>query len=236
MVKKTHNLRWTREKINNFWDALSSNTDVSEYYFGENCGPYFVRAIKKDLVGKSLLDIGFGNGAILKLLVQRKFLVYGIESSIENINKALENFKSIGIEPDLRKFKIPLPFESNFFDNILLTEVIEHLIEGEINTILNESYRILNDNGVIVITVPYKENLRKSFVVCPDCGAIFHNIQHITSWDENSIKETLERIGFKIKKIKITDFEPRLIIWGKKLLSILYNKKYLQRILVIARK
>ncbi len=236
MVKKTHNVKWTREKIDNFWDFLSSNTDASEGHFGENCGPYFVRFIKKFLVGKSVLDIGFGNGAILKLLAQKNFSAYGIESSNEKISEARENFKSLGIKPDLRKFKIPLPFESNFIDNILLTEVIEHLIEDERKTILNESYRILSDNGVIIITVPYKENLRKSIVACPDCGAIFHLKQHLTSWDENSIKETLEPIGFKIEKIEITEFQPRSIIWGKKIISFLYNRKFSQRILVIARK
>jgi SAM-dependent methyltransferase len=45
------------------------------------------------------------------------------------------------------------PFEDGFFDGVVLAEVLEHLFEDHVA--LQEIHRILRDDGILVITVPY---------------------------------------------------------------------------------
>ena len=48
---------------------------------------------------------------------------------------------------------LPLPFEDNYFDEIILSHVIEHL--DNVYTFLEEIHRILKPDGVVNITVPH---------------------------------------------------------------------------------
>ena len=52
----------------------------------------------------------------------------------------------------MKKGKIP--FKSKYFDSISLLEIIEHLSDRDISKILNESYRVLKENGKLFITTP----------------------------------------------------------------------------------
>ncbi|WP_109832825.1 class I SAM-dependent methyltransferase [Reichenbachiella versicolor] len=47
----------------------------------------------------------------------------------------------------------PLPFESSSFDTVILTDVLEHIFEPR--ALLAELNRILNDQGVVIISVPF---------------------------------------------------------------------------------
>ena len=54
----------------------------------------------------------------------------------------------------------------------------------------------------MIITVPYKEDMRQNMVVCPKCGAKFHSWGHMQVFDEKRMREMLEKKGFEIVKIK----------------------------------
>ena len=95
-----------------------------------------------------ILDIGCGDGNVSQLYLRRG-QVYGLDISME----ALEAAKKRGIETvnhDLNK--LPLPFENDFFDTIILTDVIEHVINPL--ELISEVRRVLKKNGKIIITVP----------------------------------------------------------------------------------
>jgi len=55
----------------------------------------------------------------------------------------------------------------------------------------------------LIITVPYKEDLRQNMVVCPKCGAKFHRVGHMQVFDEERMREMLEKKGFEIVEMKI---------------------------------
>tara|TARA_B100000029_G_scaffold290266_1_gene283889 strand:+ start:145 stop:723 length:579 start_codon:yes stop_codon:yes gene_type:complete len=59
----------------------------------------------------------------------------------------------VDIEHDLLNF--PYPFENKSFDKIYLRHVIEHFNFKKINLIMNECYRILKNDGLLIITVPH---------------------------------------------------------------------------------
>jgi len=56
----------------------------------------------------------------------------------------------------------------------------------------------------LVITVPYKEDLRQNMVICPKCGAKFHRVGHMQQvFDEKRMREMSEKRGFEIVKTKV---------------------------------
>lgn len=106
----------------------------------------------KDKEGE-LLDVGCGDGLILALLNKNKKL------SCEGIDispLAIELAKSHGItnceESDFEDY---VSFQS--FNYILLSEILEHAKNPEL--ILQNVYRLLDDNGILFISIPFQKKL-----------------------------------------------------------------------------
>ncbi len=110
--------------------------------------------VKKPKILK-ILDVGCGDGVILYLLNQKlkneNIELYGIDSS----NLALK----------IAKRKIPrgiftiaevynLPYEDNFFDLIISSDVIEHVLRPD--KMLSEIKRVGKDNSHVVIGTPIR--------------------------------------------------------------------------------
>ncbi|KKR81570.1 MAG: 3-demethylubiquinone-9 3-methyltransferase [Candidatus Daviesbacteria bacterium GW2011_GWA1_41_61] len=107
-----------------------------------------------DYSGKRVLDIGCNSGIILIPLKERGVDVVGIDISKTDIDKAKEN---------LRQRKLPqgcvqvgdakkLPFKSNSFDIVLLSDILEHVSDPEI--VAQESIRVAKKRGLVLATVP----------------------------------------------------------------------------------
>ena len=97
-----------------------------------------------------VLDFGFGSGENLFHLYKRDFKVYGIEASIKAIELVKKKIKQKNIKDNEIKLKKineddkKIPFEDNFFDNIICTSVISILQSKEnILELLKEFHRIL---------------------------------------------------------------------------------------------
>lgn len=95
-----------------------------------------------------------------------------------------------------------LPFKDNFFDVVTAVAVFEHLLEEDLNKIIEEITRVLKLGGVLLVEVPYKEKLSYNYVLCPDCLTVFHSYQHLRSFDENNICQLSNNRGVKIEGIK----------------------------------
>jgi len=76
-------------------------------------------------------------------------------------------------------------FEAKYFDGVVLAEVVEHLFEDYVA--LNEIYRILKDDGVLVITVPYFSNVQDN----PE--------YHVRIHSGKTIRRLLQHSGFAIE-------------------------------------
>jgi len=154
-------------------------------YAGDISSPEIVR-LSKRFIGKSVLDVGAGSGALI--------------SQIPN---------AIGLDlvpkhPGMIKGDISnMPFRDESFDTIFATEVLEHLDDETLNKGLDEITGLLRVKGYLIITVPYKEDLRQNMVVCPKCGAKFHRCGHMQVFDEERMREMLEKKGFEIVEMKI---------------------------------
>lgn len=105
---------------------------------------------------------------------------------------------------------------------ILLIEVIEHLDDVSLESVLIDCKRLLKPNGVLLISTPNDEVLEDSTQVCPDCGAYFHSVQHIRNWNYQSLQVVLNKYGLTCKKCVTTNLLSEKTFL-KTLVSRIYN-------------
>lgn len=96
---------------------------------------------------KRVLDIGCGWGEALGYFGARGCDAYGVEAD-HNVAKVAEKF---GYKIHIGLFD-PNVYEANFFDYVILDQVIEHLADP-VQT-MQEISRILKPNGVVIIATP----------------------------------------------------------------------------------
>lgn len=172
-----------------------------------------------------VLDFGCGPGFIFDHLQRLKanWRYTAIDFSEESI-KAIDS-KACG-NPRFRGAyhvnQLPTPLEDGAFDITLLIEVIEHLKDEELNFTLHEVSRLTKRNGVLLITTPNAEDLSKSTTFCPECGAIFHEWQHVRSWNIASLTNHLNHHGFTLSKGKPLNFSALSPL--RRLLSVAVKK------------
>lgn len=114
--------------------------------------------------GSKVLDVGCGNGIISRGIGKEGYQVHGIDISEKAIEKAkslttLENvtFDNISAEQ--------LVADGNKYDAVICSEVLEHLNNPE--KLLGVLYDSLQDNGVLIVTVPNGAGPRETFVTRP---------------------------------------------------------------------
>jgi SAM-dependent methyltransferase len=140
--------------------------------------------------GKKVLDIGFGNGAILAQFAKRGSNAYGIETDESLLIIARENLSKYRISAEVILYDGKIfPFEDNFFDYIYATSVLEH-VDNPAAT-LAEAYRVLKPGGRFYVSFPNRLWPRET---------------HTGVWFLNYIPIRTARILFKlIKKTSIED-------------------------------
>lgn len=186
-----------------------------------------LRIYKKAIEYKpeKVLDFGCGRGELALNLALTWIETYGVDISDDAINISTE-IKNYWIKnnPDMKlKFiKVDgkkLPFEDNFFDMVIMSDVIEHMDKKELLNSLKEIYRVLKKSGHILIhTSPnkifinyglkiyfllgYLNGIKLNWNMKKDLpygmSSKFHKNEH-TSF---SIKRFLKKTGFKNVEIE----------------------------------
>lgn len=136
--------------------------------------------VKKFTQKEKVLNIGVGSGVFEKLSTAYGLEVYSLDPSEKSIDK-IKSF--LGDEKAKVGYSQSIPFESDYFDGVIMSEVLEHLDNEIIIKTLDEVRRVLKKGGKFIGTVPYKENLTEQIVICPQCGEVFHRWGHIQSFD-----------------------------------------------------
>jgi len=99
--------------------------------------------------GKTIADIGGGDGFIADLLKKQSNAVTIVDASEIRVLRAKYLLDIEAIQHDISK---GLPFEDESVDICLLAEVVEHLENPFV--LLQEAQRIIKPNGRIIFTVP----------------------------------------------------------------------------------
>ena len=111
--------------------------------------------IKKEKSRIKILDIGCGVGYGLAFFASQNYKkLFGIDINRYSLKIAKERCPKANVRyGDV----IKIPFQSNEFDLVILTEVIEHLDDPQ--TALEEIRRILNPGGILFLTTPNRMGL-----------------------------------------------------------------------------
>lgn len=141
---------------------------------------YFLNQDIKDALNKyargSLLDLGCGNKPYEELYKDITDKKIGSDVIQSDKNKV-----------DVICLATELPFENNYFDTILCSQVMEHVYDYK--TMINESYRVLKNEGTIILTVPFAWELHEE----P------HDYCRFT---KHALRNIFEDAGFRIEYIK----------------------------------
>lgn len=100
--------------------------------------------------GDKILDIGVGLGRLLSNIENVE--KYGVDISISYLEEARKH----GINVCLAKIE-ELPYQDNFFDIVTTTDVLEHVLD--LYVCVTQIMRVLKPGGILVIRVPYKEDM-----------------------------------------------------------------------------
>jgi len=123
------------------------NNDVDRFVGGR--GQLVYRWLDPSI--NSLLDFGCDDGNGSFLFSKKANLVWGIDVNEKSINLAKNKFPEINF---LVNKSEKLPFDNNYFDAVIMTDVLEH-VDSEINAI-NEIFKVLKSGGQFIITTPHK--------------------------------------------------------------------------------
>lgn len=172
-----------------------------------------------------VLDAGSSNGFAHRYLRKYRPNVVGIDFyGMPDAYEVVENSTKPDITHDLNHF--PYPVKDKSFDCVFAGELIEHIYNP--TYFLKECWRILKDNGIIIITTPsassithLTETSNVNFEVRKYC--------HIHTFSERNMKQLLYDTGFKVVKLDYVSsarVKPLLLI----------NKRLAQTMMVVARK
>ncbi|OGM99544.1 MAG: hypothetical protein A2817_01150 [Candidatus Yanofskybacteria bacterium RIFCSPHIGHO2_01_FULL_39_8b] len=151
---------------------------------------------------KSALDIGCGDGFLLKKLLEKdkNIKVLGLDISPVAIEKAKKN----GIECSLVDITEKLPFEDNSFESVFLLDVLEHVFQPE--PVLKEAVRVASN--YVYISVPNFTSLPARMQVL--LGRVPENNTlrkgHIFWVTRKVLQDLIKNCGLKIEKEVITTF------------------------------
>jgi SAM-dependent methyltransferase len=193
-VFEPHKIEWSPALIQRFWDYYSSNPSLEDTYFAKSVGRHLLDYVARRINIGVAVDFGCGRGDLIGYLLSRTES-YGVDQSPESVATVNERFNN---NPRFRgAFVGSQQLPDGCADTVLAVEVVEHMEDRPLESLLTEARRILKPNGHLVVTTPNNEDLRKSEVMCPDCGCIFHNMQHLRSWTADSLTAYIDQFGFQ---------------------------------------
>lgn len=152
--------------------------------------------IEKERLGRTLLDVGSGDGVFLNMAREKGYQVAGIEFNRILASGAARNFKLEVYPMSLEDFHKQFPQKT--FDIVTFFEVLEHMSNPDrfISTIKGH----LNPSGYIALSIPNRERFRLSPTKrYPTWDFPPH---HFTWWSANALRYFLTMRGFQIIELK----------------------------------
>ncbi len=163
--------------------------------------------ITKGKTFKKVLEVGAGDGSILKLLSDNKFAeeLHAVEISESGITQI--NEKNIELLKSSQLFDgYKLPFEDKSFDLVILSHVLEHVEHERI--LLREIHRVAK-NLVIEVPKDYRFGAEHKL-------AHFLSYGHINLYTPTSLKFLLMTENFKIERELTRLYHQDTFLFGKK--------------------
>lgn len=205
-----HPIQWDDAKVSRLWDYYARTPPYSEIYFSKLFGDQML--LRSGLpLGESLivLDFGCGPGFIwehmLKLGATWRYTA--LDFSPDSVQKAQQRGRGHPqFDGATQVTGLPSSLPSGHYDAVLLFEVVEHLNDSHLDGTIREVTRLLKPGGVVVVSTPNEEQLADATHFCPECGAVYHEWQHVRSWSVPSLARYLAHHGLQLRNAQTLDF------------------------------
>jgi ubiquinone/menaquinone biosynthesis C-methylase UbiE len=201
-----------------FYDRFADQFDnkMNMYDTNRRLQVIFEEFLTENLSGKAFLDAGSGTGWFSREAVLRGAKVISLdvgENILAKVAKKCDSKRIVGSVLDI-------PFEDDFFDFIICTEVIEHTPNPK--RAIQEMHRVLKKEGVFVLTVP--NNFWHPAIVIANTLKLrpYEGYENWVGWFE--LQRWLKELGFTIVKIKGVHLFPFIFPFTYKLLK--YMDRY----------
>jgi len=184
------------------WEYFQSSGHAADAFSGSGARYRFLASQISS--GQHVLNIGIGRGGLEALLIEKGAIVSCLdpdEKSVEAVKAALQ----LGEEARTGTSQA-MPFESGRFDVLVMSEVLEHLADDELEATLEEARRVLKPDGRFIGTVPADERLSDNFVLCPHCGEAFHRWGHVQSFTPARLRGLLEAHSLPLRRMVVRCF------------------------------
>jgi len=182
-----------------------------------------------DIKSGNILDIACGPGVQFRKHLKTNTFV-GIDISEEALKMAENNgYKTLAWDLTV----LPLPFKDEEFDVVILSDILEHLIQPL--ELLNEARRVLKDDGHVILSLPNHFYLDNRIRILKGKGLVLpfenhqryedYNYFHIRFFRTESISSLLEKTDLKIVKDMSNTFLailPKFMSWP--LISKIFGK------------
>jgi SAM-dependent methyltransferase len=207
LVKKVYKGASTGDSLGQSWlgDDFEQNFELCEYQTVRHVFAYYLTGDMK------ILEAGCGLGRWVFYLRKKGYMAWGVELS----DQALAITRPFDTEGYIKKGDVcDLPFANNSFDAVISLGVVEHFEQGPEKALM-EARRILTDQGLLLISIPPDNPLRK---------LTSDRLQSLQAWNtirkggalsfeeyrfsEKEFRGILEKCGFIIDSIVTDELDP----------------------------
>lgn len=201
-----HQIVWTNDKSSRIWNHFAHDSAYEDRFFSKKVGNAIIDCLLpfSNLSG-NILDYGCGHGYLIEKLLRRGIACEGLDFSQDSVELVEKKFhKETLFKGVTLATTVPTQLEGDKFDAVFFVETIEHILDQNLKKTLTEIHRITRKGGFVLVTTPNAEDLEASKVLCPECGCIFHRMQHVSSWTKDSLSAIMKDNGFSEVMCKAT--------------------------------
>lgn len=115
---------------------------------------------KQKFKDKKILDLGYGDGRNMPMLLNLGFHVSGVEISDEINSSTKKRLESIQDQLTLKTgHNSDIPFSDSHFDYLLACHACYYVLEGQtFKDNLNEIARVIKSKGVFICSLPFSDS------------------------------------------------------------------------------
>lgn len=189
--------------------------------------------------GSKVLEVGCGSGTLANLLsIWKKCHVYCVDKEPKMLGIAKNKCVEI-LNMDIETTE--LPYENEYFDCIILGNVLEHMKEPTM--VLTSLKKHLSENGFLIYSVPNIVNWHSRMTIFfgkfeyADSGVF--DVSHLRFYNLNSAKKLALDAGYTIISLDVT---PSIYFFKKKLnflwygLAVLWKNLFADEFIIQAKK
>lgn len=203
-----HQVSWTPQAVRRFWDFQGENAASEHGFFSRRFARRIVGlAERRGALAGPVIDVGCGPGFLCEELLGRGHAAGGVDASSRNVARARARLAG---RPGFLGVVVgegaSLPLADARAGALFLVEVLEHLSPAARAALLDEIARVLRPGGTLVATTPNQEDLDAKKVACPECGCVFHRVQHLASLDAALLGSLLDAHGFEAVFLEAVNF------------------------------